>query len=50
MAIMQDASLTDAEKAVKRQELMSGKWAGPPKEEEKENSKPGKLAAGGPSA
>ena len=43
MAIMRDSSLTDAEKAVKRQEVMSGKWAAPPKEDEKENAKPGMM-------
>jgi hypothetical protein len=29
MAINNDPNLTDAEKAVKRQELMSGKWSAP---------------------
>ena len=30
MAIQRDPALTDAEKAKKRQELLSGKWAQPP--------------------
>lgn len=30
MAIQRDPTLTDAEKAKKRQELLSGKWALPP--------------------
>ena len=30
LAIQEDASLTDAEKAVRRQALMSGKWQPPP--------------------
>ena len=30
MAIQKDESLTDAEKAVKRQQLLTGKWMKPP--------------------
>ena len=37
--IQTDTSLTDEEKAKKRQELMSGKWAATTSEDNKENSK-----------
>lgn len=37
--IQNDATLSDSEKAQKRQELMSGKWAPKPADDDKENSK-----------
>lgn len=39
MAIQRDTSLTEEQKAKKRQELMSGKWAQKPEEEEPEEKK-----------
>ena len=33
VAIMMDTTLTDSEKAVKRQELMCGKWMAPKEED-----------------
>ncbi|KAK9812690.1 hypothetical protein WJX72_002129 [[Myrmecia] bisecta] len=39
MAIQMDASLSDAEKAVKRQELMSGAWKQPQKTEDADEDK-----------
>lgn len=46
--IQGDASLSDAEKAQRRQDLMSGKWSAKPSEDNKENSKKadGASAAG----
>lgn len=48
MEIQRDPNLTDAEKAVRRQQLMSGKWAAPAEEEgDQEDGAGGEEGRGG---